>query len=251
MRRETPSLALLLVGAWIMKISLTDDYKMYVKDSFGPWLAVAGGILVLVAIAGLVLVSIGQRVDHAEHADHPERPEGPREPAAEHGHSHRSYVGWLLLAPLVAFTVIIPRPLGAYSAERAAAPPPMPADQTFEELPAGDPVELTLRDYTSRTLWDDAATLEGRTVRLTGFVTPRAAGGYYITRQVIACCAADALPVQVYVAGDPPVFAPDTWIEVVGTSAPTVRDESDSFDIAAVTADSVTTVTPPASPYEQ
>lgn len=251
MRRETPSLALLLVGAWIMKIALTDDYKMYVKDSFGPWLAVAGAILVAVALAGLAMLSVGRRVDHAEHADHPEHAVEEGHADSGHGHDHRSYVGWLLLAPLVAFTLIIPRPLGAYSAERASAPPPMPADQSFEELPAGDPVELTLRDYTSRTLWDDAQTLQGRTVQLVGFVTPRDAGGYYITRQVIACCAADALPVQVYVAGDPPAFAADTWIQVVGTSAPTVRDETDSFDIAAVTAQSVTTVTPPASPYEQ
>ena len=129
----------------------------------------------------------------AEHADRPD------EPGLEHatgegghadGHGHRSYVGWLLLAPLLAFTLIAPQPLGAFSAERAAAPPPPPASQSYDALPAGDPVDLTLRDFTSRSLWGGGKTLEGRSVALVGFVTPRPAGGYFVTRLVIACSSA-------------------------------------------------------------
>lgn len=244
MRRETPSFALLLVGSWILKLALTDDYKMYVKDSFGPFLVAAGALLVIAAITGLVMTMRGASVDHADHSENTDVDD-------DHGHEHRSYVGWLLLAPLLAFTLIAPRPLGAYSVEQAAGPPPPPASQKFDPLPAGDPVSLTMRDFTSRSLWGQGKTLEGRTVKLVGFVTPRPSGGYYVTRLVIACCAADALPVQVYVSGNAPDFASNAWVAVEGTATKPVRDETDSFDVAAIDAKSVTPTPAPDSPYEQ
>lgn len=243
MRRETPSLAVLLVGAWIVRLAVTDDYKLYVKDSFGPWLLLAGGLLIVAALTGLIMTLRGKAIDHAEHSETADEPDGE--------HHHRSYVGWLLLAPLFAFILIVPRPLGSYSAERAAGPPPPPASQEFAPLPAGDPVALPVRDFTSRAVFGDGTTLQGRTVAITGFVTEAPGEGFYLTRLVIACCAADALPVKVYVAGDVPKPADDTWVEVTGVNGDLVRDATDSYDIATIEATSVVPVAAPASPYEQ
>lgn len=243
MRRETPSLALLLVGAWVIRLTVTDDYKLYVKDSFGPWLTLAGVLLVITAVVGLVMTLRGKSVDHADHS-------GSTDVDDDEKHEHRSYVGWMLLVPLFAFVLIVPRPLGAYSAERAAGPPP-PVATNFDALPAGDPVSLTMREYTGRALSGSADTLEGRTVKLIGFVTPGPGDGFYVTRLAIACCAADALPIKVLVSSDVPRPLEGSWVEVTGTNGPIVEDEAAGYEVATIEATSVAPTTAPESPYEQ
>jgi uncharacterized repeat protein (TIGR03943 family) len=80
-------------------------------------------------------------------------------------------------------------------------------------------VPITLADYNLRALWDTGHSLEGRTLRLTGFVTRRAEGGWFLTRMTMQCCAADAAAVRVTVLGmpSPPV---DQWVTVEGTWVP-------------------------------
>lgn len=243
MRRETPSLALLLVGAWIVRLAVTDDYKLYVKDSFGPWLAAAGALLVLTALIGLVMTLRGRSVDHADHSPSTDVDD-------DHRHEHRSYVGWLLLVPLFAFVLIVPRPLGAYSAERAAGPPP-PVATDFDALPAGDPVALSMREYTGRALSDSADTLDGRTVTLLGFVTTGPGDAFYVTRLAIACCAADALPIKVLVHADAPPPAEGSWVEVTGTNGDIAEDPTGGYEVASIEASQVQPTAAPESPYEQ
>lgn len=244
MRRETPSMALLLVGAWIIRLSVSDDYKLYVKDSFGPWLTAAGVLLVGTALTGLVMTLRGGSVDHADHSASTDIDD-------DEGHEHRSYVGWLLLAPLFAFVLIAPRPLGAYSAQRAAGPPPPVASTNYDPLPAGDPVPLTMREYTGRALGGSADTLQGRTVKLLGFVTPGPGDGFYVTRLAIACCAADALPIKVLVETETPAPTEGSWVAVTGTNSKIVEDETGSYEIATIEAQSVEAAAAPESPYEQ
>ncbi|WP_134322166.1 TIGR03943 family putative permease subunit [Cumulibacter soli] len=251
MRRETPSLALLLVGAWIIRLALTGEYKVYVKDSFGPWLGVAGGLLVVAALSGLVFTLRGRSVEHDHGFEESDATTGPGESAesgdADAGHGHRSYVGWLLLVPLFAFVLIVPKPLGAYSAARAAGPPP-PVAANYDALPDGDVVALPMREYTGRALTGD--TMDGRTLELVGFVTP-APDGFYVTRLAIACCAADALPIKVWVATDGQAPAEGNWVTVTGTPGEPVMDETDSYEIASIEAETVTATAAPDSPYEQ
>ncbi len=57
--------------------------------------------------------------------------------------------------------------------------------------------------------------MTGRTVEMIGFVSPRKAGGWFLTRMSLSCCAADALATKVEIRGAdaPPT---DSWVRVVG-----------------------------------
>ena len=55
---------------------------------------------------------------------------------------------------------------------------------------------------------------------MTGFVTPdERGGGWYLTRIIFSCCAADAQSVKVRIHGSPALPA-DTWVAVTGTWHP-------------------------------
>lgn len=244
MKRETQNLVLLLIGGAVLKISITGAFSLYVKQGLRPYLIVAGSLLLVLGVYGLVIDVLGYRKDA----------EPPAAEADEHGHHHPggSSVGWLLLAPIMAIFLVAPPALGAYAAERAApVATPKPVSASFPALAAGNPASTTLADYSSRAIWDKGATLKGRDVRLVGFVTPRTAGGFYLTRLVISCCAADAFPIKIYVAGDARTPAANTWLQIDGTFAAPVRDEADQYDIATLKAVKVRLIAQPEVPYEQ
>jgi uncharacterized membrane protein YcgQ (UPF0703/DUF1980 family) len=128
--------------------------------------------------------------------------------------------------------------------------PPSPvARRDYPPLPPGDPVALAVHDYAERAAWDGGRTLAHRTISLTGFATPDGDSGWYLTRIVITCCAADSRSYLVAIdgGGRPPVA--NSWQRVTGTwvaSSPS----PDSGPTARLTATSVTAVAPPAEIYE-
>jgi uncharacterized repeat protein (TIGR03943 family) len=91
-------------------------------------------------------------------------------------------------------------------------------------------------------------------VRLTGFVVrdPDIPDGYTLTRFVMACCAGDALPMQVTVRGlDGPPPADDTWVEVVGEWIPPDDPPARGAERgAAIELETQTEITAPTYPYE-
>ncbi|WP_279582711.1 TIGR03943 family putative permease subunit [Fodinicola feengrottensis] len=97
----------------------------------------------------------------------------------------------------------------------------MAAKSQYPPLPAGNPVPVTLLDYASRAIWDQGLSLNSRHLLLTGFASPRPGGGFYLTRMVITCCAADALPIKIEMRGNvPDGLSANTWLNVVGTYVP-------------------------------
>ena len=79
-------------------------------------------------------------------------------------------------------------------------------------------MRVSLLDYASRAVFDQGRSLADRRVVLTGFVIAGPNGQPYLARLVVACCAADARPIKVGLAGDVPGdLVADRWIEVVGT----------------------------------
>ncbi len=109
------------------------------------------------------------------------------------GHAHRGpRVAWLLTLPALALLLFPPPALGSYSADREAAQRAAQGVGTFRALPAGNPLELTVGEFSSRAIFDSGRSLKGRTVRLTGFVTHGDDGTWYVTRLLVSCCAADA-----------------------------------------------------------
>ncbi|MGV9424372.1 TIGR03943 family putative permease subunit [Streptomyces sp. NPDC003656] len=155
--------------------------------------------------------------EHMEHAH--------ADPGHGHGHDHSRApkVAWLLALPALSLLIWAPPALGAYTASHASTKSAPPVRQTrFEPLPASTaPVPLTLTGFTNRVQQDPARSLKGRAVRLTGFVTPGGAdGGWYLTRIIFTCCAADSQTVKLRMYGSdaPPA---NTWLSVTGTWHPT------------------------------
>ncbi|MCZ2848839.1 TIGR03943 family putative permease subunit [Modestobacter sp. VKM Ac-2978] len=230
--RTTQQVLLLLLGVVVLVVAGSDRYLDYVRAGFRPLLLGAGVVVVLLALSGL------RRSRGAAGHDHP----GPA-------------VGWLLAAPVAVVLVVAPPALGSYTASRqSAAPVAVPDQPSSPGIGADDPGTghrtMTLFDYYVWSQAQDTSALEGRRVRLVGFVSPRAAGGWYVTRFDINCCAADATAIRVAVPDGPAEFEPDDWVEVVGTHVPPQVDPAVGYPEPTIDAASVVPVEAPAEPYE-
>lgn len=244
MRRDVQAIVLILLGGAVLRISLGDTYLNYVKSNMRIWLILSGALLVLLGVLALIdVLRKGRANDEATPHDEPhEHDDG-------HGHGHggpRS--AWLLLLPVLAIFLIAPPALGAYAAARDTTNGVQPREAHAPPLPAGDPVEITVADYVGRAVWDDGITLEGRTVQLTGFVTPNPEGSWWLTRLAISCCAADAITfkIQPMEVEDLPA---NTWVTVTGHWIPGGGTKSDKA-VPLLVVDSLEQVTAPENPYE-
>ncbi|MFD3503286.1 TIGR03943 family putative permease subunit [Streptomyces sp. NPDC058676] len=261
-------LLLVLTGAAILRISLFSElYLRYVQAGLRPYLVVSGVVLVLLG----AVMAVVRRSAHAGHESTPDghesAPDGQestpdgQESAPDgheeddhvghgHHHGHGPRIAWLLTLPALALLLFPPPALGSYSAGRESAQRAAQGVGAFPALAAGDPVELTLGEFSSRAIYDSGRSLKGRTVRMTGFVTHGDDGTWYVTRLLVSCCAADATAGKVEVRGDeaPPV---DTWVTVTGTWHPEGALGTDAAWPAVLDVTSVKRVKQPADPYEQ
>ncbi|MEU5796060.1 TIGR03943 family protein [Streptomyces sp. NPDC047813] len=270
MRRLLPSLLLKLTGLGLLRIALFGDtYLRYVKPGLRPVLIASGAVLLLLGIAAAFSRKGGSGAHaHATHDAHAGHAHDARDGHAHDGHeghdAHDAHEGhdthegqdghdhsgtpkiaWLLALPALSLLLFAPPALGAYTAARSGPGPVAVQKKGFEPLPATSPLPLTLTDFTKRVQQDRSRAIQGRTVRLTGFVTPDAAGdGWYLTRIIFTCCAADSQTVKIHVyepgSAEPP--AADTWLAVTGTwhpagtlgtaSAPAALDVRETAPIA-------------------
>ncbi|KIE24346.1 membrane protein [Streptomyces sp. MUSC 125] len=211
MRRPVQTLLLALIGTGLLHTTLfTDTYLRYVKAGLRPLLIASGTVLLMLGLAGVVARRGGDRTPGAGH-DHDH----------DHGHDHSSAprVAWLLFLPAVSLLLYAPPALGAYTAARSGSKP-VTVQKGFTPLSAADPVPLTLTDFIQRVQQDHSLAVKNRTMRLTGFVTPAEEGdGWYLTRIIFTCCAADSQTVKVRMYGTeaPPA---NTWVAVTGTWHP-------------------------------
>lgn len=210
MKRHAQVLLLLLTGAGLLHAALfTDLYLRYVKDGLRPALIASGALLTLLALAALVMDRGRGRQAHADHAH------------ADHGHDHSSVprVAWLLFLPALSMLFYAPPALGAYTAAHSNDKP-VERQKRFDALPASSPLPMTLTEFTTRVQQDRTLAIKSRSVRLTGFASPAGrGGGWYLTRIIFTCCAADSQTVKVRVYGTPAPPA-NTWLAVTGTWHP-------------------------------
>jgi uncharacterized repeat protein (TIGR03943 family) len=223
----------LLVGAVLLRLSLTGTYRRYVREGMGPWLTVAGVVVVVLGAVALMRALRGAGADVHAHDDH----------GAER-------VGWLLLAPIAALLLVAPPTLGAYGVGRAPAVDIRAGASTFEPLVAGaGPRPMTLLEFGQRAFDHDGASFDDVPVELTGFVAAVDGGGFRLARYQIGCCAADAAPVVIRVVGvvgTPP--ARDQWVTVVGLFHPGGDPGGD--EVPELSATSLVEIPPPEDPYE-
>ena len=204
-----------------------------------------------------------------------------------HGHDHTgSKAPWLILVPVLVLLLVAPPALGADAVARNATSQglagmdvvnqPAGADQQtsgggykfndgsgsaedssgsrrtmhFPALDGTNP-ELGLKDFILRALYDADYSVQDTPVTVTGFVAPAGDGfsdGYTIARMVISCCAADANPMQLHIAGDAPL-PPNTWVQAVISLVPDTATLDNGY-VPTVTITSMQTVPQPDDPYE-
>jgi uncharacterized repeat protein (TIGR03943 family) len=264
-RRELQALILALVGGTLLKLAITGDHERYVKPGAQPYL-IAAGVVVLV-IAGLSLWLALTHQPTRPHPADPYRPATdpddtrPRPDDArtgeldDHGHRHgsgRFDIAWLLVLPMLVLLLLAPPALGSFSAARAGTALNAASAANMAPLPAGDPVRLSVLDYATRAVFDKGRSLEGRQLTLSGFLLSSGGDTWYLTRMVINCCAADAQPVKVGLAGDLPAgLRANDWLQVTGTYLDrTDQDPVNRQDIPYLKVTSSAPIPAPARPYE-
>ena len=216
----------MLVGAVVLRLTVTDTYRRYVKGGLGLWLTIAG-----VAIVLLGLVTLVRAVRHS-------RP--------GHDHDEGVGVGWLLLAPIAALLLVAPPTLGSYGVGRAANVNIKSGSGVFKPLKRGaEPLTMSLLEFNQRSYDHHGTSFNGAPVTLIGFVAGDVDGGFELARYQISCCAADATPVVVRVlgtSGAPP--ARDQWVTVTGKFQP------GGGNIPNLVSTSVAQIPAPGDPYE-
>ncbi|HUQ59534.1 TIGR03943 family putative permease subunit [Lentzea sp.] len=234
MRRETQNILLVLLGGALLKISFSGLYLRYVQKSLLPLLIAAGVIMI-----GLALVAIVTDIRRGKAAAADD----------DHGHSHSSRSTWLMLLPVMAVFLISPPALGGDVVNSAADTNQTQRSRNLlGDLPSGDVIPLSMTEFVTRTAWDESGTLDGRRVRLTGFLL-RSEGETFVARLAISCCAADARPLKVRVTGDVPSLPDEQWVEVTGQVVPKSASEKNSW-VPSFTVESFTPVAEPVEPYE-
>ncbi|MFE7033940.1 TIGR03943 family putative permease subunit [Streptomyces sp. NPDC057621] len=262
LRLRPQGVLLILCGSALLRIALFSElYLRYVKEGLRPYLVVSGGVLIALGLLGLLARTHDEDEDEDEgyeeeggdgesddEAADPDRPDAHAH-AHDHAHTRNPRIAWLLTAPALALLLFPPPALGSYSAEREEARVSAQGAGTFPELPAGDPLDLTLGAFASRAEWDTGASLKGRTVRLTGFVTRDDDGAWSVARLRVTCCAADAQALKVEIRGEDAPAA-DTWVTVTGTWHPTGKPGTDAAR-PVLDAVSVKRTKAPSDPYEK
>ncbi|MFF1724114.1 TIGR03943 family putative permease subunit [Streptomyces sviceus] len=232
MKRPVQILLLALSGIGLLHAALfTDLYLRYVKEGLRPLLIASGVLLLLLALAGAALDSAN--MGEADHA---------------HGHDHSTAprTAWLLFIPVLSLLFYAPPALGAYTAARSNSKP-VRERKEFDPLPATSPLPMTLTDFTSRVQRDRGLAIKGRTVQMTGFATPAGQGGWYLTRIIFTCCAADSQSVKVRMRGTeaPPA---NTWLAVTGAWHPEGTLGTPTAE-AALDVRSTKRISPPVNAY--
>jgi len=220
-----------LVGLLTLRLTVDGSFQRYVQPGMRPWLLVAGVALLALGLTTLVL-SLRSGEPSPAVAD-------------EHGHHHGVGVGWLLLVPMAMLLLVAPPSLGSFGVDRAT---PVRVTAGRSTLPPLDtsagPVPMTLLEYVERSFDHDGRSMQGATIKLTGFVAgDDGSGGFRLARYQIACCAADAAAAVVRVEGAGSTPPRDQWVIVTGTF-------TEGGDNPAIAATSIEDIDAPEDPYE-
>lgn len=249
MSEDTRATTILLVGALLVRLSVTGAFAKYVRAGMAVPLLTAGAILVSLGLIGVVRAlrpAAGQ-----SHATEDHSPAGgplPAKtgPAEADPHSDHGRIGWLLLVPVLALLLVTPPSLGSFGVNRGAAVEVTSGGRTFPPLRSGRTVPMSLLEFDQRTADHNGASFGSATVRLTGFVTGTTdRNGFRIARYQIACCAADAVASVVRVTGTSGNLpSRDQWVTVTGAF------QRSPDGIPQLRAASLTEIPDPADPYE-
>ncbi|MCW2504633.1 MAG: hypothetical protein JWO79_2917 [Actinomycetia bacterium] len=242
MSRQLHALILGLAGGALARLAITGDSSRYVRAGLRPYLIAAAAVLVIVAVASLWY----------RPAPQPDGDPHEHEHAHGNGHAHGRFdVAWLLVVPMLTAVLVAPPALSSFSASRSGTALSAAANSAMPPLPAGDPVRVSVLEYASRAVYGHGTSLTGRHLTLSGFLVSGGPNGWYLTRMVITCCAADAQPIKVGLDGAIPAgLHAGNWIEATGAyTSRVVKDSVNGEDIPFLQASTVKPIPAPDQQY--
>jgi uncharacterized repeat protein (TIGR03943 family) len=235
----------LLVGAMLIRLTLTDAYQRYVRVGMGPWLLLAGVLLALLGAVSVLVALRGPSDPEPEHDDS-DHDDSDHNDHTGHG-DHVDGIGWLLLVPVLALLLVVPPALGSFGVDRSRVVADSGSAGEFKNLPAsGQPRAMTMLEFDQRAFDHNGGSMRGAQLRLTGFVArPTDGGGFRLARYQIACCAADAVAAVARVTGAGTTPTMEAWFTVSGTFHGLGPDGVPEFSASAVQQ-----IAAPVDPYE-
>ncbi|MER6216673.1 MULTISPECIES: TIGR03943 family putative permease subunit [unclassified Streptomyces] len=236
----------MLTGTGLLHTTVRSDvYLRYVKEGLRPYLVTSGLLLVALGLAGLAAELVHRLREPV--ADPAEEQDGHGHGGDDHGHGQGAgrHVAWLLAAPALTLMFVAPPALGSYTASRDGAASGS-EQSAYGDLGNAPTTPMALEEFIGRSV-HAPKTLDGREVRLLGFVSGgKSPDTWYLNRLKLSCCAADARTLHVEMhSGKAPDN--DTWVEVTGVLEPghvTIENP-----VPTMTVEVVKPVTPPRNPY--
>lgn len=234
-----------VISVVTLGLGLTGRLNLYISPE-SVWFTCAAAVVTLAGAIWSCTLPLGEEGDHGhDHGDAHEADveASPRRSLALAG----TVTGGVVASGVVIAALVLPP--ASLSVELAMS---RVGEQTA--LFAGaDDVTLGVADTATFGVGDwasvfatatNTAAYDGKTVTLTGFVTPTDADGVNLTRLVITHCVIDAQPATLPVTIDAGEFDTGQWVEVEGT----VKADADgSLHVDPTT---VTAIDEPSDPYE-
>ncbi len=200
--------AVTATGALALWMGLTNAMLKYLKSSMRPWLVLAG--------IGLVAMGVYSLIGERRHA--------------QPDHTHRTgsggTIGWLLVTPIVIVIAFGANALGTFAVSGPASGLPSyafdiaqyaaSADEHVPKLRIGDIIEGAPERANREYLFTHDVRFIGF-VNHVGYAGPRS---FIVTRYLISCCAADAIPLSVTINGATTVPENNQWIDITARLQP-------------------------------
>jgi hypothetical protein len=124
---------------------------------------------------------------------------------------------WLLTIPMAAALAVTPTGGKDPTVRLDDATPSRVYLMAYPQLPAGDPVRMSVMDYVTRVHSDTGGSLVGRQVQMTGYLESASDGRWDLRRTVTSCCSPRPLTFVVRLLGPVPAgVASGTWLRVIG-----------------------------------
>lgn len=237
-----------VVSVVTLGLGITGRLTLYISPE-SVWFACAAAVVTLAVAVWSFTLPLGDEEDHGhDHGgahDHEAdaAPASPRRVLATAG----TVTGGIVASGVVIAALVLPP--ASLSVELAMS---RAGEQTALFVGADD-VTLGVADTATFGVGDwasvfatatNTAAYDGKTVSLTGFVTPADADGVNLTRLVITHCVIDAQTATLPVTIDAGEFPTGQWVQVEGT----VKADADGR--LHVEPTSVTEIDEPGDPYE-
>ncbi|WP_091228013.1 TIGR03943 family protein [Microbacterium sp. 3J1] len=238
-----------VISVVTLGLGLTGRLTLYISPE-SIWFACAAAVVTLAGAIWSCTLPLGAEGDHGHdhgHGDEAEdswaSPASPRRRLATAG----AVAGGVVASGVVVAALVLPP--ASLSVELAMSR----VGEQATLFAGADDVTLGVADTATFGVGEwasvfatatNTAAYDGKTVTLTGFVTPTDGDSVNLTRMVITHCVIDAQPATVPVTIDAGEFETGQWVEVEGT----VKADADgSLHVDPTT---VTAIDEPGDPYE-